>query len=139
MKLPILLTLLAVLLSGCALIEKANRDNTERLLSAAGFRIVPANTPERQQSLNAMNAYRVERRLRGDEVYYVYASPKQNLVYVGRQENFSKYQEILIQQEIASENMAAAQMSATAAQQWNDWACWGPEIGLPRPRMGVSQ
>ena len=130
-----LLPLLAVFFTGCAAIEKANRENTERLLTASGFRIVPANTPERQQSLAAMSTYKVQRKLKGDEVHYVYASPAQNLVYIGDQANFAKYQEVRLQQEIANENMSAAQLNMSAAQQWNDWAFWGSSALIPPPRM----
>jgi hypothetical protein len=136
MKPFLLLPLLALLLSGCAAIEQANRQNTERLLSAAGFQPVPANTAARRESLASLPPYKVQRKLRGDEFHYVYADPEQNLVYIGNQAAYGKYQELLIQQEIANENLNAAQMNATTAQQWNDWAFWGaPAAMLPPPRI----
>ncbi len=136
MKKILLLPLLTFLLGGCAAIEKANRENTERLLSAAGFHPNPANTDSRRESLASLTPYEVQRKLRGDEFYYVYADPEQNLVYIGNQAAYGKYQELLIQQEIANENMNAAQLNMSAAQQWNDWAFWGsPAAMLPPPRM----
>lgn len=65
-----LILLIAMLMSGCAAIEQADRSNTERLLAAAGFKVLPANTPERQLSLEATRPYKVERKLKGEEVYY---------------------------------------------------------------------
>jgi len=136
MKKILLLPLLTLLLGGCAAIEKANRENTERLLSAAGFQPNLANTDSRRESLASLTPYEVQRKLRGDEFYYVYADPGQNLVYIGNQTAYGKYQELLIQQEIANENMNAAQLNMSAAQQWNDWAFWGsPAAMLPPPRM----
>jgi hypothetical protein len=130
------LPLLALLFGGCAAIEKANRENTERLLSAAGFQPNPANTASRRDSLASLAPYEVQRKLRGDEFYYVYADPEQNLVFIGDQKAYGKYQELLIQQEISNENMTAAQLNMSAAQQWNDWAFWGsPAAMLPPPRM----
>ena len=136
MKAILLLPLLALFFTGCAAIEKANRQNTERLLAAAGFQPHPANTAERRESLVSLPPYKVERKLRGGEFYYVYADPEQNLAYIGNQAAYGKYQELLIQQEIANENMNAAQLNANTAQQWTDWAFWGaPAAMLPPPRI----
>lgn len=131
-----LLPLVACLLVGCAAIEKADRANTERLLSAAGFKVVPANTPERQKSLQAAQPYKVERRLKGDEVFYFYSCPDQNLAYIGNQEDYSKYCQLEVQQQIANQKMAASENAAFAAQQWSDWSVWGPAVVLPPPRFG---
>ena len=134
MKCRILLT--AMLMSGCAAIEQADRSNTERLLAAAGFKVLPANTPERQLSLEATRPYKVERKLKGEEVYYFYACPDQSIAYIGNQTDYSKYRELELQQEIANQNTAASENTMLAAQQWNDWRVWGPSVALPPPRMG---
>lgn len=131
-----LFPLMAIVLSGCAAIEQANRANTERTLSAAGFQPTPASTAERQKSLATLTPYKIERKLRGGEFYYLYAVPEQNLVYIGNQAAYGKYQELRIQQEIANANLSAAQINMSAAEQWNDWACWGtPAALLPPPRI----
>jgi uncharacterized protein YceK len=132
----LLVSFLAILLSGCAAIEQAQRASTERILSAAGFEPTPANTAARQKSLASLTPYKVERKLRHNEFYYLYAVPEQNLVYIGNQAAYGKYQELLIQQEIANANLNAAQMQMNTAQQWNDWSCWGTTAAiLPPPRM----
>lgn len=131
-----LFPLLAILLSGCAAIEQSQRAGTERLLSAAGFVPTPANTEARQRSLASLTPYKIERKLRGSEFYYLYAVPEQNLVYIGTQGAYGEYQKLLIQQEIANANLNAAQLNMSSAQQWNDWACWGPgAVILPPPRI----
>jgi len=132
----LLFSFLAILLSGCAAIEQAQRASTERILSAAGFEPTPANTAARQKSLASLTPYKVERKLRHNEFYYLYAVPEHNLVYIGNQAAYGKYQELLIQQEIANANLNAAQMQMNTAQQWNDWSCWGTTAAiLPPPRM----
>ena len=132
----LLVPLVVIFLSSCAAIEQAQRASTERLLSAAGFQPTPANTAARQKSLAALTPYKIERKLRGGEFYYLYAVPEQNLVYFGNQAAYGKYQELLIQQEIANANLNAAQMQMNTAQQWNDWSCWGTAgVMLPPPRM----
>jgi hypothetical protein len=129
---------LALALTGCAAIEKANRANTERLLSAAGFRVVPANTAERQKSLAALEPYKVIRKLKGDEVAYVYSDPAQSILFLGTQDAYSQYRNLELQQEIANENMSAAQLNMSAATPWNDWPVWAGPMALPPPRMGPA-
>jgi hypothetical protein len=125
----------ALSLSGCASIELARRENTENLLSAAGFEIIPANSPERQKSLTAFIPFTIVRNLNGEEVRYAYADPEQNILYSGNQAAYAKYQQFRLQQQIANANMQAAQLNMNAAQQWNDWACWGPPVIIPQPRQ----
>jgi hypothetical protein len=97
---------------------------------------MPANTPQRQASLQKMIPYKVQRKLRGDEVFYTYACPDQSLTYIGNQQNYSKYRELQLQQEISDQNAASSQNAYLTAQQWNDWNVWGPCSALPPPRMG---
>jgi len=127
--------LLALSLGGCASMELARRENTENLLSAAGFEIIPANTPERQRSLAALTPYTIVRNLNGDEVRYAYANLEQNILYSGSQDSYAKYQQFRLQQQIANANVQAAHLNMNAAHQWNDWACWGPPVIIPPPRQ----
>ena len=132
----LLVPMVVIFLTGCAAIEKAQRASTERLLSAAGFLPTPADTEARQRSLATLTPYKIERKLRAGEFYYLYAVPEQNLVYFGNQAAYGKYQELLIQQEIANANLNAAQINMSTAQQWNDWSCWGNAAAmLPPPRI----
>jgi len=47
----------------------------EDLLSAAGFVVRPANTPERQAMLNRLPPHKFVQRVNGDVIHYVYADP----------------------------------------------------------------
>jgi hypothetical protein len=116
--------------------EKADRNNTERLLAASGFRVLPANSSSRQEALKTMPPYKIERKLKGDEVYYSYACPDQSIAYIGNQADYSKYCELELQQEIANQNTASSENAVLAAQEWNDWRVWGPSAFVPPPRAG---
>jgi capsule polysaccharide export protein KpsE/RkpR len=133
MRTPATATLLAaaLLLTGCATIERANQQATERTLSAAGFQIVPANTPERQQALATLTPYRLQRLIQGNSVSYLYPDTNQGLLYTGGQQEYARYQDLLIKQQIADENLTAAQLNLSAANQWNS-TCWGPTLPPPR-------
>ena len=128
--------LIAALMCGCAAMEKADRNNTERLLAASGFRVLPTNSPARQKALETMPPYKIERKLKGDEVYYSYACPDQSIAYIGNQADYSKYRELELQQEIANQNTASSESAVLAAQEWNDWRVWGPSAFVPPPRVG---
>jgi hypothetical protein len=77
---------LLALAVGCA-----NTQPTENLLSAAGFRTIIANTPQRQQHLKTLPPNKVTLVQRNGKNYYVYADPAHNQIYVG---NPSQYQSI---------------------------------------------
>ena len=53
----------------------ANTQHTENLLSAAGFRTIIANTPQRQEQLKTLPPNKVTLVQRNGKNYYVYADP----------------------------------------------------------------
>ncbi len=116
--------LAALLFTGCAAIEKAERNDTEQTLAAAGFKIVPANTPQRQQALTALKPYTVHRQIRGDKVLYVYPDDQQNFALIGDQDAYSKYQNLIQQQQISQDNLMAAQMMSMPGV-WPGWGYYG--------------
>ena len=65
----------AVMLTGCAAIQRSEARSTEQLLAAAGFVMRPADTAERQQHLAALPPYRLEGRTKDGKVVYTYADP----------------------------------------------------------------
>lgn len=124
MKPFLLLTIAAALLTGCAAIERAERNSTEQLLAAAGFRILPANTPQRQASLGELKPYTIHRQIRGNYVYYIYPDTNNNFAYIGDQAAYSRYQNLVVQQQISDQNMMAAQMASMPGP-WGGWGYWG--------------
>jgi hypothetical protein len=110
--------------AGCA----AEIEQREDLLSAAGFRVKTANTPDRLQSLQALPPHRfVRESLNGREVW-AYADPTVcRCLYVGAPDAYQRYQQLNVQQRIANENLAAAQL---ASMNWGygpyGWGPWGP-------------
>jgi hypothetical protein len=118
------LLLTAAVLTGCAAIERAERNSTEQMLAAAGFNAIPANTPQRQASLNDLKPYTISPQFRGGQALYVYPDPQGNFAYIGNQAAYDRYQNLNVQQQISQENMMAAQMS-TMPGMWGGWGYWG--------------
>lgn len=124
MKTLLPLALAAALLTGCAAIQRAENNSNEQLLTAAGFKVLPANTPERQSKMAELKPYTIARQIRGNNVYYIYPDDQNNFVLVGDQNAYAKYQQLVVQQQISNQNLMAAQME-TMPGMWGGWGYWG--------------
>jgi hypothetical protein len=97
----------ALFVASCAEMETAN---TTSLLSAAGFRARTPQTPKQQQIYAALPPYQVERAtVQGKGVFYVYKDEKAGLAYIGREQEYQRYQQLAIQQQIAQNYYMAAE------------------------------
>ena len=126
MKLILPLLLASALLTGCALIDKAESKSTEQTLAAAGFKAMPADNAQRQAALAQLKPYTISRQFRGNQVYYVYPDSKGNFAYIGDQTAYAAYQKLVTQQEISQENLMAAEMAEMPGPGvWPGWGYWG--------------
>jgi hypothetical protein len=95
--------------------------NKEDMLAAAGFTLVPANTPQRQLSLTAMPPHKFTHQLRNNVVIFTYADPTIcDCMYVGNQAAYDRYRQEVFAKNIANEQQMTAQMNQM------DWGPWGP-------------
>ncbi len=101
-------------------------EEQENLLSAAGFTVLPANTPERSASLRTLPANKVVQHMRGSTVRYVYADPLVcACLYVGDQAAFGRYRQEAFQRRLADEQALTAQLNQS---DWN-YGPWGGPFG----------
>jgi hypothetical protein len=75
---------LLALAMGCA-----STQQTENLLSAAGFTTVIVTNPQQQ-----LRPYKVTVTERNGEAYYVYADPARNQIYVGDRSQYQRYRKL---------------------------------------------
>src|SRR5258708_405834 len=85
--------LIANAMMGCA---GHSTQRTEDLLSAAGFNVVIASTPQRLQHLATLPPYKVIRIQRNGKDRYVYADPAQKLIYVGGGFGYQRFKEVTL-------------------------------------------
>jgi hypothetical protein len=91
------LAVLTLLGAGCATLQRLDATETERMLSAAGFRKVPADTPERQADLRSRPPHRIVSRTTGSNVEYAYADPDDcRCVWVGGEKEYSEYERLRV-------------------------------------------
>ena len=116
----------ALLGAGCVSAQQAVQGE-ENMLSAAGFVVRPANTPERQAALAGLPANRMVQRVRDDTVAYLYADPLVcQCLYVGGQGAFGRYQQERLQQRLADENVEASEFGYGGGFGWGPWGGFGP-------------
>ncbi len=106
-----------VAISACA---AAQVQNKEDMLAAAGFTLVPANTPERQASLSSLPPHKFVHQVHNGAMVFTYADPTIcDCLYVGNQGAYDRYRQAVFAKKIANEE----QMTAEIYQM--NWGAWG--------------
>lgn len=127
MKPLLLFLLIPVLLafSGCTLLRESESSSKEKLLVASGFQARPAATASQQASLAAMKPYKIQMRAKSGAVYYTYADPKANTLYIGGAKEYTAYKKLAVQQDtLDQEEMLATEANMSPF----DWGMWSPWV-----------
>lgn len=121
-----------IIVGGCAAMADQDSMDTERRLSAAGFQVKLANTPEKMDQLNRLAQRRLVPMDKDGTTVFVYADAKTcKCVYVGSQENQQEYERLSIQQNVVNEQRETAEdMNMATTNQALNWDMWG---AWPRP------
>jgi hypothetical protein len=119
----IYLTLLAVVALGFAGCATEEAHHKESLLSAAGFRSMTPTTASQQSIYSSMPPYKMQRFEQNGKVNYAFVDKKAGVVYVGSENEYQRYKQLGVQQNIANEQLEAAQMNQDIAM---NWGAWGP-------------
>ena len=102
------LALAALLLAGCAALQRGETQRMEALLVAAGFRIESADTAEKLANLKQTPPRKLVSNEREGHVVYTYADPDRCVcLYVGGPQEYSEYQR-LVETASADENYHVA-------------------------------
>lgn len=121
-----------LLCAGCSLFRlspQQQADQTEPVLAAAGFRMLPADTPEKLAHLKKLPPLKLTPRDHNGQVRYAYADPYScTCLYVGDEQAFQQYQRMALEKHIAEEQRQAAMMNedAAAQMQMDFWGPFGP-------------
>jgi hypothetical protein len=113
--------MMASVLGGCTAMRRDRAPETTSLLRQAGFKVLQADTPERQAKLNTLTPYKVVpwKRKTGGTVY-AYAEPDLcKCVYVGSAKQYATFQYLLSAQQQA-EILAQEQAEANEPTEFSD-------------------
>jgi hypothetical protein len=111
-------SLLVALVGACSTTK-----DKENMLSAAGFKAMPADTPQKEAHLKSLPADKLTTAERNGALYYTFPDPKKNMLYVGQEPQYQKYRQLRLEKQMADEELNAAEMNNDAA--WNNWGAWG--------------
>ncbi len=116
---------LAVAVSSCAAITAEKVDEKEARLSAAQFVRNQANTPAKLAKAQALPQNKMFIVTKGSNNYYIYADAAGcQCVYVGNEAAFQQYQALKVQQNIAREDVLAAELNQESDLELA--TVWGP-------------
>ncbi|MDD5199983.1 MAG: hypothetical protein PHC88_09285 [Terrimicrobiaceae bacterium] len=112
-----LLAILALLAfaAGCA----TEIHQKENLLTAAGFKTKSAATPRQIALLASLPPGKVSPVTHHGRLLFVFPDASQNILYVGRQQEYTAYRQLRLAKQLADENLAAAQLNQAAS--WDSW------------------
>jgi len=116
---------IGVAIAGCAAMREEAAHKKENLLAAAGFKMKPADTPEKLARVQAMPQLKmVARSGPQGQVGYTYADAQGcKCLYTGNAEQYAEYRRLALRQDAAEAQVEAAEANEAAAM---DWGWWGP-------------
>ena len=110
----VVLAALIPVLGGCAALRKSDVDSQEQLLSAAGFQMKLADSPEKLAHLQTLTPQKLVPHTRDGKLYYAYADAEFcKCLYVGDEQAYQKYQQLAAQQRSAQDELNADAWDAT--------------------------
>ena len=118
----VLLLALSPLLYGCASMQQQQVSATEELLAAAGFKIRPADTPERLSHLDTVQPYKLIARSKDGQFVYTYADPQYcKCLYAGGPKEYQEFERLKFQRQQAATELMASEEAPM------NWGLWGPQ------------
>jgi hypothetical protein len=118
---------LLTLLAGCAGTQVQSKEN---MLIAAGFKVIVPKTAIQQQKLKLLPPDKVTLVQKNGQNYYVFPDAPNNQAYVGGPKQYQAYQQLRLQNQLANDNLQAAEMNEDAAMSWDTWGGWGAWGGM---------
>jgi hypothetical protein len=121
----VLLMVLGIAFSGCAGRKAIEQ---ERMLVASGFGMKLADTPEKLQHLKTLTQRKIVPHKKDGKTFFVYADAKDcKCVYVGNEDVYEVYEDMLQQKQLADEDLMAAETNYSAPMNWDMWGGpWAP-------------
>jgi len=109
-------------ISGCAILRTNEAQQTDRLLSAAGFKMLPAYTPQKDELLSSLTPLKLQYRIRDAKTLFFYSDPYDcKCVYTGDQSAYDRFEKLAVEADIAKEEQEAALMNEEAAMGFGPW------------------
>ena len=115
------IVLLALAVS-CTMTQRETQ-HKEKLLIAAGFKVVVPRTAAQEQKLKALPSDRVTLVQKDGKTYYVFPDAANNRAYVGGPTQYQAYTQIRTAIQFRKESLEAAGFGQET--DWGTWGGWG--------------
>lgn len=112
---------LLALATGCASTQTTNTD----LFTTAGFKLVNADTPKKQELLKTLPAGQISVIKWKGKTFYVQPAETPNQAYVGTEKEFHAYEQLRIARQMRNDQIMAAHMRNVDMATWD---AWGPSF-----------
>ena len=119
----VLVAAIVIAVGGCATVGSGSIA-TERVLSAAGFQMKLADTPETLATLHSLPPRTLVPQPRDGQMRYVYADTRCGCLYMGTESQYQEYQRLELEKQLADERLGAAKEYRNAVTTWG--GAWGP-------------
>ncbi len=117
--------LILLSLNGCATFERKDTLDQEQVLAAAGFKMKPADTPEKHHNLLLLPQHQVIYHEREGKVVYLFADATTcHCLYVGSEKAYYRYQRLVQEKQLAYEQSIAGTMNPGGDLDWRMWGPW---------------
>ena len=110
---------LLLLATGCATTK-----HQESMLTAAGFRVVTASTPQQMQKLKSLPPNKFSAIKRNGKIWYVYPEAADGRIYLGTKNEYQQYQQNVTDAQIAGQTFDSQLLGQAEGSDWNDWGEW---------------
>ncbi len=106
-RIALLALTIALSATGCATVEgdmaRAEATDLASTLRAAGFTLIPSDTPQRIESMRTLPPLAFTRVMRGGRPYFLYADPRACMcLWVGSQAQMERYRQLSGQEELSA-------------------------------------
>lgn len=110
------LSVLAAFLLGCS-----STHQKENMLSASGFKAIPANSPQRVEHLNSLPDDRLTTASINGRNYFVFPDRSENILFVGQEPQYQKFQRTRLENDLPEARVNTAEVGDS----WPGWGSWG--------------
>lgn len=126
----VLYLLATLMLTGCSGVKheiaESSARNMEFQLHEAGFKILLADTQERQDLLTKLPPGKVSRLPLGGTTYYMYPDPVVcSCLYVGREQEMMKLQKLAVDMQRSNQALLIHEIGENEQAQWGPSGPWG--------------
>ena len=119
----ILAATIALSFFSCASTGTSEKDKTEKLLKASGFKMGLADTKEKLDQLKKLPQRKVFSHQEGDKIFYIYADAENcQCAYSGDEEAYSRYQKLTHEKRLSEEEQREALKDERRQMDLNDWS-----------------